>query len=236
MISEYSRTGMLHLSSDEENQDVIRFGQKNDYAIISLADGVSSCKEAKCGAEIACQAITNLLLKNSMFFFELDEKQIAEFVLAHVLYELREKAREENKDINEYSSTLASVLVDKKRDRMLCFNLGDSLIMSIGNGKSRIFSMPSDTLGGCCVTTTQKAASMIDVKKVKINQNDSVIILSDGAWQSMFMGNRPKARVKELLNAGDTLGLKEYLDSHECPDDHSFVCLNTKLKYGRKSA
>lgn len=236
MINEYSRTGMLHLASNEENQDAIRFGQTNDYAIISLADGVSSCKEAKCGAEIASQVVTDLLLKNGALFFELDEKQIAEFVLEHVLYELKEKSREENIDENEYSSTLSSVLVDKKRDRILCFNLGDSLIMSIGNGKSRILSMPSDTFDGCCVTTTKNAASVVDVKKMKNHQGNTVIILSDGAWQSLFMGNKLKAELKEMLDVSDIAGLKAYLDSQECPDDNSFVCLNTKPKYGRKSA
>lgn len=236
MIHEYSKTGTLHIAANEENQDVIKFEQQNDYAVISLADGVSSCAEAKCGAEVASQAITNLLLKNSTFFFDLDEKQVAEFVIAHVLYELKQKAREADKDINEYSSTLASVLIDKKRERMLCFNLGDSLIMSIGNGKSRILSMPSDTLDGCCVTTTSNAAGMADVKKAKTHQNDSVIIFSDGAWQCMFMGNRPDTRVKAMLDASDTSGLREYLDAHECPDDHSFVCLNIKPKYRRKSA
>lgn len=235
VIKEFSSMGRHHLDTNGENQDVVCYDQKKDFSVISLADGVSSCKKAKCGAEIAGRAITSLLLKKGEYFFEFKEQQTAELVLSHILCELKKKAAEEAGEIEEYSSTVASVLFDKKHKRMLCFHLGDSIIVAAGRGQCRVLAMPSDSSSGCCVTTTKNAASMISVKVVDTSQFESVVICSDGAWREMFLKNKLRPEAAALLVNSEFDRLKEFLTGKDCFDDYSFIAMNLQQKR-RKSA
>ncbi len=236
MIKELSEIGVHHIEEGGENQDVLCHAQNRNFCIISLADGVSTCKEAKSGAEIASKAITNLLLKKGEYFLEFENEQIAEFALSHILFELKQCAENESKDIEEYSSTISSVLVDKKKKRMLCFNLGDSIIMAIGRGKCRVLAMPADSSSGCCATTTKRATTMVSVKLFDTSMVESIVICSDGAWKQMFNKNRLKPEVFNLLSNNEYDGLKDFLMKQNCFDDYSFISLDMRQKNRRKSA
>ena len=111
--------GANHGDGAGENQDALCHAQNKEFCVISLADGVSTCREAKCGAEIASSAITNLLLKKGDYFLEFGNEQIAELALSHILYELKERAENDSQNLEDYSSTVASVLVDKKKNDRL---------------------------------------------------------------------------------------------------------------------
>lgn len=236
MIKELSEAGIHHLDTNGENQDAVCHGQNKNFFVISLADGVSACKEAKSGAEIASMAITNLLLKKGEHFLEFDNEQIAEFVLSHILFELKQHAKGESKALDEYSSTVASVLVDKKKNRMLCFNLGDSIIIATSKGKCHVLSMPADSSSRCCVTTTRGATAMASVKLLDTSLVDSVVICSDGAWRQMFNKNKLKPEVFSLLANSEYDGLRDFLAAQECFDDYSFVSLDLRQKNRKKSA
>ena len=71
MIKEFSNMGNCHVEINDKNQDAIYYGSNRNFTVILLADGVSACREAKCGAEIASRAITNLLLKKGDYFYTL---------------------------------------------------------------------------------------------------------------------------------------------------------------------
>ena len=196
---------------DGENQDTICYGENMNFFVISLADGVSDCSESKCGAEIASKSIANLLLKKGDHFWQFEEEKIAELVLSHILYELNERAMKDSKDINEYSSTIACVLVDKNKDKMLSYSIGDSIILAIGNGRSRVLAMPSDSLSGCCVTTTRNVGMMTSIKILDTVSIESIVICSDGAWQQMYTKNSLKVEVAAMLANNEYDELKNIL-------------------------
>lgn len=236
VIKELSEMGMRHSGVDGENQDALCYAQNQNFCVISLADGVSTCKEPKSGAEIASRAITNLLFKKGDYFLEFEREQIAEFTISHILFELEQRAENDSKDVEEYSSTVASVLVDKKKKRMLCFNLGDGIIIAAGKGKCRVLAMPADSSSGCCVTTTKSAAAMVSVKLLDTSSVESVVICSDGAWRQMFDKNKLKPEVYDLLANNEYDGLKSFLAKQNCFDDYSFISLDMRQKKRRKSA
>ena len=236
MVIELSRMGTYHAQTDGENQDALCCGKSRDYFVISLSDGVSECREAKRGASIASQAITNLFLKKGSYFLEFDEEQIADFALSHILCELQQEAEHSQQPVIDYSSTVASVLVDKRKKRMLCFNLGDSIILAVGKGRCRVLCMPSDSSSGCCVTTTRLAEKMVSVKLCEIGSMESVIICSDGAWREMFLKNRLKPEVAELLSNNAYDALKDFLTGQNCFDDFSFIALDMRHELRRNSA
>ena len=234
MIKELSEMGTHHLDTNGENQDALCHAQNQKLCVISLADGVSTCKEAKSGAKIASRAITDLLFEKGENFLEFESEKVAEFALSHILFELKQRAKKDSKTVEEYSSTIASVLVDKKKKRMLCFNLGDSIIMAVSNGKCRVLVSPADSSSGCCVTTTKGAVTMASVNMLDTALVESVVICSDGAWRQMFDKNKLKSEVSYLLANSEYDGVKDFLIGQNCFDDYSFISFDMRQKNWRK--
>ncbi len=233
-IKKLSRMGKRHALAGGENQDALRGGQDRRLCVISLADGVSGCREARRGAEIAGEAITELFLKKGEHFLEFSDAQVGDFALAHILAELRQAAAEADLPLEEYSSTVASVLVDKRTRRMLCFNLGDGMILAAEGGKCRVLSMPADSTSGCCVTTTGRAGELVSVRRFVLEGMESVVILSDGAWRELFSRARLRPEAAAMIAAGDYDALGEYLIRRECMDDFSFITADMRQNNGRE--
>lgn len=236
MIKKYSGAGEHHSFDSNRNQDAIATASDKRYIAVSLADGVSTCSEAKAGANIACERLNELLKNKASFFFRFDEKQIADVVISHILYELKKQALKDNTDIEEYSSTISSVLIDTKLRKALLINLGDGIIMGTSQGNVEVLSMPCDSRYGCCVTTTKNAMNSVSVKTIDTRLVDSIIICSDGAWREMFHKTRMKAEPEKLLINNEFEDLGEFLKQQNCFDDFSFVSVDFENSYGRKFA
>lgn len=119
---------------------------------------------------------------------------------------------------------------------MLCFNLGDGIILAAGRGRCRVLSMPADSSAGCCVTTTGSAAALASVKLLDASAVESVVICSDGAWRQMFDKNKLKPEVSSLLAGNEYDGLKDFLARQDCFDDYSFISLDMRQRNRRRSA
>lgn len=236
MVSLLSDIGTYHREMGGENQDVISKKEGERYSVISLADGVSTCSRAKTGAAIASAAVANLFFKNASFFLKFDKRQIAEYTLSHILSELTQQAKTDITELSEYSSTIASVLYDHVTRKLLFFNLGDSIIIAVENGKCKIVSMPSNSMNGCCVTTTDGAIESIHTGVIEAASLDVIIICSDGAWHHMFDKNKLKPAVAAMLCDKAFNELANYLSAQRCYDDYSFISLDTIQKDRRKSA
>ena len=235
-IHVFSQMGKNHARTNNENQDALCHGETSGLCVITLADGVSDCAEAKRGAVAASETITKLFLKEGPFFLKCDKEQVTELVISHILWELEKLAKDSSRSINDFSSTVVSVLVDKKRKRMLCFNLGDGIILASEKGKCKVLSQPADSSIGCLVTTTRKAAELVSLRLCDTEEIDSVVICSDGAWREMYMKNRLKPKVAQLLVNNEYDALKDYLINQNCFDDHSFISLDIRRKKRRYCA
>lgn len=225
VIYKSSHIGHLHEELNGENQDCISTKQNNKRTVISLADGVSSCSEGRAGAEIACEAITHLMMKKGDLIMEYEDEKIATITIGHILGEIEKRALASGKAVEEYSSTTACLLYDETAEKILCFNLGDGLVMSVADDGYHIVARPFDSSDGCCVTTTINAKDIAEVKVLDSSGSDAFIICSDGAWRHLFTGNRMKPEVALLIEACDFVGLENYLDQQVCEDDYSFVSL-----------
>lgn len=226
MIDMISKIGNGHSVRNEENQDAICFEENKRFSVIALADGVSSCRRAKEGATVASRALVQLLSKKGDCFLEFEKKQIAENTLSHILYELNAQSIAGERPVEEYSSTIAGALFDKKNNNLLYFNLGDSLILASGRDGCKALAMPDDSMNGCCVTTTRNAVGMINAGIIKACDLNSVVICSDGAWREMYEKNRLKPEVARFIYRNEYERLKEFLLSQNCFDDYSFISMS----------
>ena len=231
-----SVAGKHHNYDEKNNQDAIIFKMNTDYCAMVLADGVSTCEEGGTGAKTTCAATAEFLLDHAERIFNMNKQKTADSLVEHIMQHLKENAENENKDVEEYSSTLACVLFDRKENKMLYLSIGDSLIIATQNDKCYVVAMPSDSRNGCCVTTTLNASRMAKVGIVDTENLGSIMICSDGAWHLMYRRNTMEQPIKELILNNDYTGLKEILLEKERFDDCSFITINLKDYSRRKTA
>lgn len=228
----FSTVGRHH----KQNQDKILFEKNRSYCAMVLADGVSTCSKSGKGAETVCYAVTEYLLKHGKRFFTMESQEAATCLLDYILFKLKQIAEQESALLEEYSSTMACILVDRYRNQMLYFSIGDSLILAVKEDRCNVVAMPSDSRNGCCVTTTLNASAMAKVGKLDTEHIQSVIICSDGAWHLMYHRNRLIPLVKETLIHQDYDHLKDILMEKDRFDDCSFISINLKECQRRKKA
>lgn len=230
-----------------DNQDYICSGGEGSFSVITLADGVSSCAKGGTGARISADTLTRILLKKGSLlqgFKEVQknkenpkykEKEIAEVVLAEIMFELEKIAAEDNVPVEEYSSTLAAVLHDRSTRKLLCISIGDSMIIGTSGEGCYVLTNPFESSAGCCVTTTEGAAAQAEVRIIDDSQFDSVIIFSDGAWRQLFERNRLKKEITGMLTEGDYDELSAYLKKKDGNDDYSFISMDIRKTSGART-
>lgn len=225
MIYKLSCVGNYHAAAGEGNQDALCSADRGESRVISLADGVSTCCKARAGAEIASRVITELMAEEGQTFLRRDDAEWGRQILGHILSRLEKRSQREGNALKDYSSTVASVLVDQEKGELLYFNLGDSLILGVDRGKCRVLSMPGDSSQGCCVTTTKNAAAGADMGKVSVGTTERVLICSDGAWRELYRRNRLRPEVSSLLAGGEWKELKRFFRERNCGDDYSVIAM-----------
>lgn len=232
MIEMMSKTGSYHSKNHTENQDVILSGSSGSLTGLFLADGVSGCERSGVGAMRVCEAMKNLLMKRGACFFDLEEREIADYSLAHVRYALRELSRLEGRPVEHFSSTMAWGLLDRRSGRLMLLNLGDGLIAGVRDGRLNILAMPDDSSKGCCCTTTEGAEGRTAVRFADAGDYDEVFLCSDGAWKALFDGGRLRDEVRRLLKTGACADLANYLRKTDTFDDCSFISMKCKENGG----
>lgn len=231
MIHYFTRPGEYHNFDPMQNQDALCIAQDERYIVLTLADGVSSCRQAKAGATIACQALNDLLLHHASLLFSMEEGQITDLVLMQIHHCLKQQADKDRQDVTEYSSTLAGVLVDAQSHQVLLIQLGDSIILGTAGDKTQVLAAPADSRYGCPVTTTQNVEKTMTVNTLDWGELDSILLCSDGAWRYLFQQNIVKPEVNNWLLHRRYDCLEEYLSQQHCFDDNSFMAVDlTKIQ------
>lgn len=232
----FSVAGKHHNYDSKSNQDAVLFKNNDEYCAMVLADGVSSCEYSKTGAEITCKSVAEFLLDHAERLFSMNEHETAQSLVGHILYSIKKTAGKNGNRIEEYSSTLACVLFDRNKNRMLYCSIGDSLITAIKGDNCYIVAMPSDSRNGCCVTTTCNAASKAKVGIIDTKDVATIMICSDGAWNLMYRRNRMQQTIKEMIIEHKYEQLKETLLGKERFDDCSFITMDLEELLRRKTA
>ena len=234
MIRVFSIKGKRHEQNGQGNQDVVKSGSNERFSVITLADGVSTCKKARKGAQIACRATKSLMLGNGEYIARCSSSDLAWNVVYNVNFEIQKQAAKDKTEPEEYSSTLSSVLFDKKENTLTIFSVGDGIVFGVGKNGFRILAMPSDSREGTCVTTTRGAFRQAVALTIERDGIDTVWICSDGAWREMFEYGRMKSEVAKIIENRNFQGLKDLFEKHHSNDDMSFIALD--VAPGKRSA
>ena len=229
MIYKYTKIGAFHKERGAENEDAVRSASGSRYTVIALADGVSSCARAKEGAAAAADAVTSLYAENGAVFFGSDTQSLKRITMSHAVYHVKEKAKQIGCDVADCSSTLSSAVYDRKKNKILYFNVGDAVILGVKKDSLRVLAQPyASDADGTCVLTTEGAQAAADGKVIDADGYNAIMICSDGAWKKMYRFGYPKAEVRSFLVKNDFKKLNSYLAQQENEDDCSYIAFTTR--------
>lgn len=211
----------------KENQDYVLHTETDRVEIIVLADGVSSCRYSRKGAEMACLTAEKVLTEFGTQLFKLEKKLIADFIIGHVLQAFKIQQKEMCCAIEEFSSTLSFVCLDKKTNQALCFSLGDSLIYKLSDDGCILLNQPDSFSGDrSYAVTTIGVAEKVKIDIIDSNEINGIMICSDGAWRLFYNNNIFNSELWRYSKSGNYYEFKKYIDNSINMDDSTFVIMD----------
>lgn len=199
-------------------------GESNTAKIIAIADGVSSCINCKRGAEIACQAVSEIMLEETEYIFSANKDKIAGLLSAYIYRKLLFEAKQNKQTVDSYASTLSFVCYNKITNEIMTFVLGDSLIYLIDKGNITLVTLP-DLPGGSTTyaTTTKDVVDVINIKIFKAQDDSRFLLATDGAWETFYLNGVLSEKLQQAAKENTII---EYLEKQICYDDCSIAIMD----------
>lgn len=223
----YTKRGIYHRQRKESSGDIVRGLDNGEFAVLAMADGVSNCK---CGVEGAgiVSAYAMDYVYNQYSTFRFLPKEWPVFMLNLLKKKLNIVAENNRNLYEEYSTTLMVLIIDRARGIMHYCNIGDGILMAIGERKCPIICMPQGGESGCPVITTEGIEKMMVSGEMNLDDVNSVMMCSDGVWRMMYSHNTLKPDIKEILLRENYVEFGEYIKMSHSTDDCSFAFLDVR--------
>ena len=207
-----------------ENQDAVLKAESPTAEIIVLADGVSLCSKSRKGAQIACEAVRDILLDETEYIFSCEKEKIKGLLTSYVYKQLQREAEQSKTDVNEYASTLSLVCRNKISNEVLTFMLGDSMIYSVTDGMLNAEGSPVLTHTSAVYTTTTPCNERLAAAEIRLcGREEKFMIASDGAWRSFYTDG---VLSDEARSAVQCNRIADFLEQRQCRDDCSIAIMD----------
>lgn len=223
----YTKRGTYHKGNGLKSGDVVYGVDDGTLAVLTLADGVSSCAYGDIGARL----ITSMAIKyvhNQYSRLGFLPNEWATVMLNSIQKDVKHIASLEKQPYEEYSSTLIVTVVDREKGEMNYCTIGDGLILSISDKKCPVICMPQGDKDGCPVFTTKGIENAIETGSIKLNGIENVLICSDGTWNIMYRQNIMRQEIKQILINKNFMDFKECINSFDSADDCSFAIADVR--------
>ena len=217
VIKSFSKTGRYHEELKEVNQDYLHSTEEKNYLTVMVADGATACKKGLEGAKLSCEAISDIIKREGIGFFDYSKAKAAYLLTEHILYFI-EKGKNKEFDLSEYGSTVAFAVMEKKTGRTALINLGDGAILSVTDRGYDFLMWPKRYYGNPCLTTTEGADRAVRISQANLNCGDRIVVCSDG-----FLAQLGKERVLGPLKRNDIEALNDALQRECTMDDCSYI-------------
>lgn len=180
--------GISHIQSDVVCQDRTYTLENDEFCVIALADGAGSYAHSEEGAELITREISLFLVDNYSTFFN-DENLPILVVKDFILAKLAAYATEKKYDLDDLSSTLLVVAVDKMNHTAITLHIGDGII---GINQSMKLNLHSDAQNGdspnmTFMTTSDNLEQYLRIQKLYLSDDiNGFVLLSDGGAHVLF--------------------------------------------------
>lgn len=210
ILHTFQKTGRIHQQNGLPSQDAVLFRDFGHWAAAAVADGVSSCRCAQIGAEIACFAAVDFLNREQERIRTFSSAQLCYLLKEHVLYHLEKESGKTGNPLEAYSSTLTVLFWDKEQNLVYLFQLGDGAILSRQGESWRVCLFPQTFSGRPCTTTTAYAEQLTQLKKCTFSEGDAVLLCTDGVWNTGNLPNCPQ-EIDAYITHADPIDDASYL-------------------------
>lgn len=218
----YTKRGLYHKKEGEVSGDIVRGTDNGEFAVLTLADGVSTCRYGADGASIVSSCAMDYVYNQYSVLRSLP-KEWPVYMLNLLRKRLNEAANNDRKLYEEYSSTLMVIVIDRSNGIMHYCNIGDGILLAINDNKCPIICMPQGDKNGCPVITTEGIEKKIISGSMDLVDVNNIMMCSDGLWKMMYNRNTLKPEMKNILLSGNYGEIEEYVKTLDNIDDCSFA-------------
>ena len=224
-----TNTGKRHRRIGEACQDAACVDRGGRFIAAAVADGVSSCREAKKGAEIVSAAAVEVLLHHAERLFQNDTETVRGTVMKYVRYRLKMEAEANQAAVEDYGCTLVCVLIDLNQKRMLYLSTGDSGIITLGEStvwteNREIYAM--DPNKPIVTVATDEDFSATNCRVVDLWCVQQVILCSDGFWRPLAAEKGLTETAEKLLLQKDDQATAAFFEKTDPEDDYTWVTID----------
>lgn len=222
-IHNYCKTGGFHREIGAECQDENLSATMGSYDIAVQADGVSSCRHGKRGAQIACEAVVDFIRLEKENIFIYDSRKLSYLMMEHILYFLENEASKNGTNISDYASTVAFTCVNNHTGEMMLFSLGDGAVFNTSGFQFNTAIAPKRYYGNPCLTTTDGAYKYVEIKKQTLSLDDSVLLCTDGFLHAVGTSSSGSSVLRNAMLGKNFSELDNLLDNTSEPDDIGYI-------------
>ncbi len=181
----YTEAGTYHKALHQQNEDAVQIYEDEMIEVAAVADGVSTCKYSRHGAQIAVNEAVRFIQSNYDRIGCMPESW-TEILIRRIQRKLHETAAQKGTSYEDYSTTL--MVAVRERATGICHycNIGDGLILSVQSDEYYVTSRPAIRLYGCVTVTTTGIERVVTDQSVVLSNESNILLLTDGAWKSIF--------------------------------------------------
>lgn len=211
-ISLAAVTGRYHLQEQEDCQDMVCQHRSETCVCAALADGAGSRAESGLGARIVTETVSRALSSRFDEFWAMDEAVLAETLVNECLAQLRKQG----KPLYDMACTLLAFAADES-GRFLTCHLGDGIIVMDDFSRLSLFSAAENGvyLNETYFITGADAVSHLRIRRGTLPDCGAMLLMSDGAAESLSLGNGAPAdacrRIAAWLYEGEEEAVSEAL-------------------------
>lgn len=178
--------GTSHIKDAIPCQDFIKYSERNNVYCIALADGAGSCSHSAIGAEIACQTICNMILRDFDVIYNLEESKFQQKLIHAIRTRVGIKAKKEGVTKSEFSSTL--LFVAHQDNKFIIGHIGDGVIGYIKDDTLLVLSEPEngEFANTTYFFTTKNYKRHLRIKKGIFEGVKAFFLMSDGSAECLF--------------------------------------------------
>lgn len=243
--------GLSHINNDTACQD--RFAcesfrlNDDEILIAAVADGAGSTSEGEVGAEIACETFVaqiKAFLETSESSIHLLNEDFAHHWIKYFQTKVTEKAKEKDKEIREFASTLVGAVIGKNCGIFYQVGDGGAVFSTTGEAESYRFGVESADAEYVNMTdflTDETAAESLRFARIEEPIED-LILFSDGIYSVAvdYQNNSPHEpflvpMIAPLRNNPEANGLNAKLENflaspklNEKTDDDKTIVLASR--------
>lgn len=207
-------------------KDVCQYKDMHNAAVISLADGVSTQKQAVLGASRVQNDIAGMIA-DEVDLKKLNEEEIQCRVANVICKTLESLANSKKSEKTDFASTLLMLVFPDNADFYWTIHIGDGVIGVVDYEENiQVLSAPQNGITKQYTYTTVSNNLLKRIRVKKCNQKGDIFLMTDGIVNEIFKSDETRKEYINIIKKTNWRELEKKLLVNGAKDDIGFCCIN----------